>query len=126
MPLCVSEAAFFENPAWLKVGFELLQWLATFSRDYLLPKLKPSFAVFEKKMAEYADVVAVSAAILQRAGIPAIAQSFWTEHSERAVLHWTQRARGHGAREGPPQKGGSRKVPIPMPGPMVAGWPSSS
>ena len=24
MPLCVSEAAFFENPAWLKVGFELL------------------------------------------------------------------------------------------------------
>ena len=54
MPLCVSEAAFFENPAWLKVGFELLQWLATFSRDYLLPKLKPSFAVFEKKMAEYA------------------------------------------------------------------------
>ena len=66
-----------------KVGFELLQWLATFSRDYLLPKLKPSFAVFEKKMAEYADVVAVSAAILQRAGIPAIAQGFWTEHSER-------------------------------------------
>ena len=86
MPLCVSEAAFFENTAWLKVGFELLQWLATFSRDYLLPKLKPNFAVFEKKMAEYADVVAVSAAILQRAGIPAIAQGFWTEHSERAVL----------------------------------------
>ena len=41
MPLCVSEAAFFENPDWLKIGFELLQWLATFSRDYLLPKLKP-------------------------------------------------------------------------------------
>ena len=60
MPLCVSEAAFFENPDWLKIGFELLQWLATFSRDYLLPKLKPDFAVFEKKMAEYADVVAVS------------------------------------------------------------------
>ena len=86
MPLCVSEAAFFENPAWLKVGFELLQWLATFGRDYLLPKLKPNFAVFAKKMAEYADVVAVSAAILQRAGIPAIAQGFWTEHSERSVL----------------------------------------
>ena len=86
MPLCVSEAAFFENPAWLKVGFELLQWLATFGRDYLLPKLKPNFAVFEKKMAEYADMVAVSAAILQRAGIPAIAQGFWTEHSERSVL----------------------------------------
>ena len=86
MPLCVSEAAFFENPAWLKIGFELLQWLATFGRDYLLPKLKPNFAVFEKKMAEYADVVAVSAAILQRAGIPAIAQRFWTEHSERSVL----------------------------------------
>ena len=50
MPLCVSEAAFFENPDWLKIGFELLQWLATFSRDYLLPKLKPDFAVFEKKM----------------------------------------------------------------------------
>ena len=49
MPLCVSEAAFFESPAWLKVGFELLQWLATFGRDYLLPKLKPNFAVFEKK-----------------------------------------------------------------------------
>ena len=86
MPLCVSEAAFFENPDWLKVGFELLQWLATFSRDYLLPKLKPDFAVFEKKMAEYADVVAVSAAILQRTGMPAIVQGFWTEHSERSVL----------------------------------------
>ena len=86
MPLCVSEAAFFENPAWLKVGFELLQWLATLGRDYLLPKLKANFAVFEKKMAEYADVVAVPAAILQRAGIPAIAQGFWTEHSERSVL----------------------------------------
>ena len=61
MPLCVREAAFFENPAYLKVGFELLQWLATFGRDYLLPKLKPNFAVFQKK-------------ILQRAGIPAIAQ----------------------------------------------------
>ena len=61
MLLCVSEAAFFKNP-----GFELLQWLATFSRDDLLPKLKPDFAVFEKKMAEYADVVVVSAAILQR------------------------------------------------------------
>ena len=70
MPLCVSEAAFFENPAWLKVGFELLQWLATFGRDYLLPKLKPSYAVFAVEMAEYADVV----------------QGFWTEHSERAVL----------------------------------------
>ena len=86
MPLCVSEAAFFENPDWLKIGFELLQWLATFSRDYLLPKLKPDFAVFEKKMAEYADVVAVSAAILQRTGMPAIVQGFWTEHSERYVL----------------------------------------
>ena len=83
MPLCVSEAAFFENPAWLKVGFELRQWLATFGRDYLLPKLKPNFAVFEKRMAEYADVVAVSA---QRAGIAAVVQGFWTEHSERSVL----------------------------------------
>ena len=43
-----TKTSFFENPAWLKVGFELLQWLATFSRDYLLPKLKPSFAVFNK------------------------------------------------------------------------------
>ena len=37
-------------------------------------------------MAEYADVVAVSAAILQRTGMPAIVQEFWTEHSERSVL----------------------------------------
>ena len=40
----------------------------------------------EKKMAEYADVVAVSAAILQNTGMPAIVQGFWTEHSERSVL----------------------------------------
>ena len=123
MPLCVSDAAFFENPAWLKVGFELLQWLATFSRDYLLPKLKPSFAVFEKKMAEYADVVAVSAAILQRAGVPAIAQGFWTEHSERAVLPTGLSVLGV---MGISWGGGNRKVPIPTPGPMEAGWPSSS
>ena len=122
MPLCVSEAA-FENLAWLKVGFELLQWLATFSRDYLLPKLKPSFAVFEKKMAEY--VVGVSAAILQRAGIPAIAQRFWTEHSERAVLPTGLSVLGVTG----PEKDLLRRwkpEPIPMPGPMVAGWPSSS
>ena len=37
-------------------------------------------------MAEYADAVVVSAAILQRAGMPAIVQGFWTEHSERSVL----------------------------------------
>ena len=82
----MSEAAFFEDPSWRRVGFELLQWLATFSRDYLLPKLKPDFAVFEKKMAEYSDAVVVSAAIPQRAGMPAIVQGFWTEHSERSVL----------------------------------------
>ena len=93
----------FENPSWLKVGFELLQWLATFSRDYLLPKLKPNFAVFEKK----ADVVTVSAAVLQRAGIPAIAQGL-TEHSERAVLPTGLSVLGV------------------MLGFMEAGWPSSS
>ena len=43
--------------------------------SYLLPKLKPDLAVFEKKMAEYADAVVVSAAILQRAGMPAIVQA---------------------------------------------------
>ena len=37
-------------------------------------------------MAEYADAVVVSAAILQRAGMPAIVQGFWTERSERSVL----------------------------------------
>ena len=72
MPLCVSEAAFFESPSWLRIGVELLQWLVTFSRDYLLPRLKPDLAVFEKKMAEYA--------------VPAIVQGFWTAHSERSVL----------------------------------------
>ena len=126
MPLCVSEAAFFENPAWLRVGFELLQWLATFGRDYLLPKLKPNFAVFEKKMAEYADVVAVSAAILQRAGIPAIAQGFWTEHSERSVLPTGLSVLGVRGPRKISWGGGSQKGPILTLGPMEAGWPSSS
>ena len=36
-------------------------------------------------MAEYADAVVVLATILQRAGMPAIVQGFWTEHSERAL-----------------------------------------
>ena len=86
MPLCVSEAAFFENSSWLRIRFELLQLLVNLSRDYLLPKLKPDLAIFERKMAKYADAVVVSAAILQRAGMPAIVQGFWTERSERLVL----------------------------------------
>ena len=53
MPLCVSEAAFFENPDWLKIGFELLQWLATFSRDYLLPKLKPGICRCGGRLGRY-------------------------------------------------------------------------
>ena len=117
MPLCVSEAAFFENPDWLKIGFEL-QWLATFSRDYLLPKLKPDFAVFEKKMAEYADVVAVSAAILQRTGMPAIVQGFWTEHCERSVLPTGLGVLGV---SGPEKRG-----PTPTLDPTGVGWPSCS
>ena len=122
MPLCVSEAAFFENPAWLKIGFELLQWLATFGRDCLLPKLKPNFAVFEKKMAEYADVVAVLAAILQRAGIPAERSVLPTGLSVLKVTapekHLLQRwkpegsdtyARSYGGRvAGPPLPSGQR------------------
>ena len=72
MPLCVSEAAFFEDPDWPRIGFELLQWLATFSRDYLLPKLKPSHAVFEKKM-------------VSESGHPRDSSRF-SEHSERSVL----------------------------------------
>ena len=56
--------------------------MARFRRDYLMPGLKPDMATFEKNMSEYSNAVVVSAAIQQRAGIPAIAQGFWTEHSE--------------------------------------------
>ena len=53
LPVCVSEQAFFEDPRWLETGFELLKGLASFKRDYLLPRLRDDLAGFDKKMAGY-------------------------------------------------------------------------
>ena len=52
----MSERAFFENPAWLLVGFELLKEHAGYPRDYLLRRLKENGAL-KKKMATDADAM---------------------------------------------------------------------
>ena len=83
LPVCVSEQAFFEDPRWLETGFELLKGLASFKRDYLLPRLRDDLAGLEKKMAGYGDAMVATSALLARLQIPGPVQGFWTEHSER-------------------------------------------
>ena len=52
LPVCVSEHAFFKEKDWLKVGFRLLlQELAPYKRDYLLPRLGDT-GQLENKIAE--------------------------------------------------------------------------
>ena len=41
LPVCVSERAYFAKPAWIKTGFDLLQFHVRYKRDYLMPRLKP-------------------------------------------------------------------------------------
>ena len=43
LPGCVSEKAFFANPDWLKVGFDLLKSYVCCPRDYMVPKLKSNW-----------------------------------------------------------------------------------
>ena len=39
LPVCVSERAYFAKPAWIKTGFDLLQFHVRYKRDYLMPRL---------------------------------------------------------------------------------------
>ena len=36
--VCVSERAYFAKPAWIKTGFDLLQFHVRYKRDYLMPR----------------------------------------------------------------------------------------
>ena len=106
LPVCVSEHAYLENPAWLKTGFDLLKDAAPYKRDYLLPRLGPGCQL-EKKMATYPDAMVATAALQQAMLLPTVLQGFWTERSERAVL-----PTGLSLHEPPPadkDRAGSRK-----------------
>ena len=39
LPVCVSERAYFAKPAWIKTGFDLLQFRVRYKRDYLMGML---------------------------------------------------------------------------------------
>ena len=86
LPVCVSEVSFFEDQAWIKTGFDLIKEMAPLKRDYLVPRMRPDMASFEKKMAGYGDAVVATAAVLAKVGLPSAVQGYWTEHSERSVL----------------------------------------
>ena len=100
LPVCVSEQAFFEDPRWLETGFDLLKGLASFKRDYLLPRLRDGLAGFDKKMAGYGDAMVATSALLARLHIPGAVQGLWTARSERSVLPTALSIIGVQAREG--------------------------
>ncbi|CAE7256466.1 unnamed protein product, partial [Symbiodinium pilosum] len=74
------------GPSLDKDRLDLIKEKAPFKRDYLLPRMRPDMASFEKKMAGHGDAVVATAAVLSKIGLPSSVQGYWTEHSERAVL----------------------------------------
>ena len=85
LPVCVTEKAFFANPDWLKVGFDLLKSYVCYPRDCLVPRLK-SDGELGRSIAGYGDALVATAGILSKIGLPPVVQDCWTEHSERAAL----------------------------------------
>ena len=85
LPVCVSEKAYFAKPAWVKVGFDLLQLHVRYKRDYLVSGLKGNGAL-DNRMASYADAMVATAGLLSAIQLPQVTQGYWTEHSERAVI----------------------------------------
>jgi hypothetical protein len=95
LPVHVSQHSFVTRPEWLLVGFRLLQEIAPFQRDYLLPKGSwPQGMGTIPKMASYSDAAAATSRLLadlpgSELGVPMLAEEtvdFWSEHSERSVL----------------------------------------
>ena len=85
LPVCVSERAYFAKPAWIKTGFDLLQFHVRYKRDYLMPRLKGNGAL-DNRMASYGDAMVATAGLLGAMNLPQVTQGYWTEHSERAVI----------------------------------------
>ena len=67
--MCASEVAFYEGPL---TGFNLLKQLASYKRDYLLPRPRCDYASFEKKMS-YGDAMVATGALLLGA-LPRVGQ----------------------------------------------------
>ena len=63
LPVCASERAYFAKPAWIKTGFDLLQFRARYKRDYLMPRLKGNGAL-DNRMASYGDAMVATAGLL--------------------------------------------------------------
>ena len=85
LPVCVRERAYFAKPAWIKTGFDLLQFHVRYKRDYLMPRLKGNGAL-DNRMASYGDAMVATAGLLSAMNLPQVTQGYWTEHSERAVI----------------------------------------
>ena len=94
LPVHVGKDSFLCNPDWLHKGFKLLQQLAPFERDYLLPRGSRDLTGVAKQMARYEDASGAGAAVLRdldkadmsgKLLLPEFA-TFWTEHSERNLL----------------------------------------
>ena len=78
LPVCVSERAYFAKPAWIKTGFDLLQFHVRYKRDYLMPRLKGNGAL-------EIGWRATGTLWLSAMNLPQVTQGYWTEHSERSV-----------------------------------------
>lgn len=94
LPVHVSTNAYLYKSGWLHKGFKLLQQLAPFERDYLLPCGSRDLQSTLKQMARYEDAAGAGAAVLRdlenfdgsQKLIHHDLAPFWTEHSERNLL----------------------------------------
>ena len=62
--VCVREKAYFAKPAWIKTGFDLLQFHVRYNGDAMV----------------------ATTGLLSAMNLPQATQGYWTQHSERAVI----------------------------------------
>ena len=91
-PVVVDAACFVVEESWMKHGWELLQTLADFPRDYLMPCPSSSFLGCIKKELRYDTAFAVQHRVLstlstgEKQMFQNVMPQFWTPHSGRTFL----------------------------------------
>ena len=91
-PVTIASCCYFTEPTWLQAGFSLLQQLAPFTRDYLLPSPASSLAGAITTEMRYETGYGLQNRVLlhlqsegEQLHVPGTTQ-FWTIHSGRAFL----------------------------------------
>ena len=88
----ISSSCYFTTPDWLKIGWDLLQSLAPFDRDCLMPAPSTHYVACKRQELRYDTAYALQSellASLSLSGNPLFTKMitpFWTPHSGRAFF----------------------------------------